>query len=255
MHTNANRKAFPMHTNSHYNKENKRNKEAAYGAWIKVFFKTLFTNKYALLLLIYILLQQIAGGTITAGGTYYFQHVYGDINGFSQMMAVTVVAAVIALLVCPFLVKKIGSKKMFSLGCILTVICYIIMIISGRHTLITLLICLPLSQVFGQMFLMTQAGPIAAAVSDYSFKNTGVHVEGITSSVVNIDIKVGTAIATGVLGLIMSIGGYAEGAAEQSVRAVNSIYFAYMIVPLIIFAVLGILFMTTYKLETPTEIA
>ena len=215
---------------------------------IKTLFKVLFTNKYALLLLIYILLQQIAGGTITAEGAYYFQYVCGDLNGFSQMMVITVVAAIIAAVAMPFLAKKLGSKKMFFSGCVLTVICYIIMIAAGKNVIV-LMVSLALSQVFGQMFIMTQAGPLAAAVSDYSYDKTGVHAEGIISSIVNIGLKIGAALATGIMGLILSKGGFVEGAVTQPESAVQALYISYMIVPLVVFAVLAIFFVTTYKLD------
>lgn len=218
---------------------------------IKVLFKTLFTNKYALLLLIYMLLQQLAGGSITAGGTYYFQYVFGDINAFSSMMTVTVVAAIIALIICPFLAKKLGSKKMFITGCVCSAICYVIMVASGGKNAVILIVCLALSQVFGQMFLMTQFGPIAAAVSDYSYKKSGLHTEGVISSVLNIGIKIGTALATGLMGLIMSIGGFVEGAATQSAQATQAIYGYYMFVPLILFVALAVVFIATFRLEMP----
>ncbi len=211
--------------------------------------KAIFQNKYACLSFFYILLVQIGSGSLTAGLTYFFTYVYGDADAMMPVMLVSVILSLAGMIIGSFLVKRIGTPKIFLLGCGGAVVSYLILLISGCQNYLILMVFIPLAAMFDQTFTMPQCSAFASSAVLYGEYKKGKRNEGIISSVINISIKVGGAIATGILGLIMSIGGYVEGGVEQTVGAVISIKAAFLGVPAIVTAILFVLFLLTYKFE------
>jgi len=214
---------------------------------IKDFFKTLFTNKYALYLLIYALIVEIAGGLLQVGPLYYFQFVLKNMDLYTLVMLGTVVSGLIGMVLAGFITKKTG--KIFGIGCIGAVVCFVALLINNGASNIVTLIFVDLAAMFGITFTITAFGPMAANTIEYGEYKTGVRAEGVTSAVVNIGIKIGTALASALLGGIMAAGGFVSGSDTQSASAVNSIRMGYLVAPLVIFAVIGIFFFLTYNLD------
>lgn len=200
---------------------------------IKDFFAAIFKNKYALLLFVIVFLQQMAGGVNMAGGTYYFQYVVGDISYFSRMAMYNMAFSLIGMFVASAVARKLGPKKMFLLGGVAGCICYVIMaVLNGTHVEI-LLPVIALSSLFGMVFMVTNFAAFAAAAIDYGQAKNGIRLEGITSSVLNIGIKLGTAFATVAFGALAAAGGYQEGGVEQTAEAVQALGRSFVGIPLV----------------------
>ena len=216
---------------------------------IKDFFVAIFKNKYALLLFVIVFLQQMAGGVNMAGGTYYFQYVVGDITYFSHMAIYNMAFSLVGMFVATIVARKIGPKKMFLLGGIAGCICYVIMgILNGTHVEI-LLPVIALSSLFGMVFMVTNFAAFAAAAIDYGQAKNGIRLEGITSSVLNIGIKLGTAFATIVFGAIAAAGGYQEGGVEQTAAAVQALGKAFVGIPLVTTLAATIIVLVFYRID------
>lgn len=76
---------------------------------------------------------------------------------------------------------------------------------------------------------------------DYGEWKTGIRVEGILNSVTGFATKVGSGLASGIVGLIMGIAGYVGGAATQSASANTAIVWCFSLIPGILCVIMFIL--------------
>ena len=211
---------------------------------IRDIFSALFRNKYALILLLIVVITEISFGLMQTGGTYYFQYVAGNINLYSVCMGISLVGGVIGMIVCIPLIGKFGNKVVMIIGYAGILICYAgIFISDGSVPMLTA----TLLAIISTLLTCCEVGSFSALASmavDYGEYKTGTRTEGITSCVVNVGIKIGTALAAGVLGWIMSAGGYVEGGVDQSAAAIQSIKAAYLYVPAV-FVIIALIVVST----------
>jgi glycoside/pentoside/hexuronide:cation symporter, GPH family len=217
------------------------------GSDIKDFFKTLISNKYAMLLLIYVTVVYIASGTLQVGALYYFQYVLNRMDLFMPIMLGTVVAGLIGMVLLNIISKKTG--KIFGIGCFLAAVCFIVLMINNGASTVVTFIFIDLAVMFGLTFTLTSFGPMAANSIEYGELKTGIRTEGVTSAVVNVGVKIGTALSSAIFGLVIASGGFKEGGVDQSAAAIRAIWIGYLVVPVIIWIIIGIIFFLTYKLD------
>ena len=90
-----------------------------------------------------------------------------------------------------------------------------------------------------------------AIVSDtieYGEWKTGYRTEGLINSASSFGFKVGNGLGSAMLGWILALGGYAEGAITQNSGAIMSIEALFIYIPVVI-TVLQVLIMIFYKLD------
>lgn len=213
----------------------------------KDLLKSLLSNKYALFLLIYILVQQISQGIIQLAGTYYFTYVIGDINLFSTMMLLSMVFAVIGIIVSKFVMNK--TTKLFGYGCVIAAILLFIMWLfgSGDRPLFVMIV-MAITLLFSVTIPTLAYGMMSSMAVDYGEWKSGTRSDGLTSSMVNLGIKIGSAIGTALIGAILAGGGFVEGGAAQSASALAAIKNGYLLIPAIILAVIAVFFFLTFHL-------
>lgn len=217
---------------------------------VRDILEAIFKNKYALLLFIIVFLQQFGAGALTSGGTYYFTYVVGDVTWYSKMMGISTALSLVAMFLCTFLISKMGAKRMFVLGGIGVVICFLVVAVSQSTNIKLLMVALPLAMMFGQSFLTAAFASFASSAVDYGAMKNGVRLEGVTSSVLNIGIKIGTALATAVVGAIMAAGGFKEGGVAQTASAIHSISVAYIVLPLVAYAAVTIIVLFAFRIDS-----
>ena len=215
---------------------------------IKQLLKALFTNKYALFLLIYMLLLNFSVGFLNSSGLYYTTYVCGDVNLFSTAMGFNTISTIIGVVIGVPLVSKIGSKKMFTMCTSVPVITYAILWALQGNNPTAIVVCITINGFF-LACAPAQMIAISAGVVDYGEWKSGKRTEGVTSAVVNVGIKIGSALATAVIGFIMTYGGFVSGAEVQTASALKSISFSFAGMPTIFYAFLTIFFLLTYRLE------
>lgn len=221
------------------------------------FFKALFRNKYALLIFVYVVGVFCAAGFMQTGGIYYWTYYVGNPNGFSAAMLANTLAGVVGIFVVPALLKRFTRAKTFMIGMAISFLSYLVVVLTGGTNFPVLLICFSLNGL-GFVSIGAIVSPVMSADAvDYGEWKTGVRSEGVVTCVVNVGIKIGGALASFIMGLIMDAGGFVEGGVEQSASAIQSIFNMYIYAPLICAAVLFILIGLTYKLDKqyPTIIA
>lgn len=215
----------------------------------KNLIKTLFTNKYALLVLMYVTILYIGCGIIQTGGMYFATYVCGDPGIYSRFMMGGLFGSIVGIFLGGAIVRKFGSKVVFAMGCLLAAAGYVGIIITNSAVPMVVIVCFFFIIMFSQVFTNTQLPVMVAAAADYGEWKNGVRTEGVTSGIVDIGTKIGQALAAAIFGFIMASGGFKEGGVEQTVEAVNSIKIGFLYVTPAIFAILGIIYIFTYKLE------
>ena len=220
---------------------------------VKDLFATLGKNKYALALLIYIIILNIANTIIQTGGIYYAANVLGDQRLYSKFMLFMVAGNIVGFLVATPLVRRIGSRKLFIIGSVVGAIAAGMMFFSNGRSFMLICICVLLIAVAGITFTTTQIMAMTGECIDYGEWKTGVRAEGVTSAVSSLGVKFGGALGSALLSGAMAAGGFISGAMVQSAEAVRAINFAFAGLPMILYIGLAVVFIITWRLEGKHE--
>ncbi len=202
-------------------------------------------NKYIWILAGMTFVVQLSTNIGSAVNTYYFKYIMGNI-GLATLVSMSSMITPIVMLVFPVLTRKFGTVTILKAGAILGVVGYGIRIIGGTN-----LVTLTVGSLIGGVAIL----PITMMISiylidtmDYGEWKTGVRVEGMLGSVNSFSSKLGSGIASGMVGLIMGLAGYDGTLAVQSASANASIIALFNYVPMVLMVVL-LLLAIAYKLD------
>ena len=173
------------------------------------------------------------------------KYIMGNI-GLATLVSIGSMLTPVILLIFPVLSRKFGTVPILRAGAVLGVVGYGIRILGGTN-----LVTLTLGSVIGGVAIL----PVTMMISiylidtmDYGEWKTGTRVEGMLASVNSFASKLGSGIASGMVGLIMGLAGYDGSLATQSASALTSIQVLFNYVPLVLMVVLLILGIA-YKLD------
>ena len=173
------------------------------------------------------------------------KYIMGNI-GLATLVSIGSMLTPVIMLIFPVLSRKFGTVPILRAGAVLGVVGYGIRILGGTN-----LVTLTLGSVIGGVAIL----PVTMMISiylidtmDYGEWKTGTRVEGMLASVNSFASKLGSGIASGMVGLIMGLAGYDGSLATQSASALTSIQVLFNYVPLVLMVVLLILGIA-YKLD------
>lgn len=212
---------------------------------LKTSLRCVAQNKYIWILAGMTLVVQLATNVGSAVNTYYFKYIMGDI-GLGTLVSLSSLATPVIMLVFPALSRKFGTVTLMKVGAVLGVVGYGIRIVGGTN-----LITLVVGSLIGGVAVL----PITMMASiylidtmDYGEWKTGVRVEGMLGSVNSFCNKIGSGLASAVVGLVMGFAGY-DGALEvQSASANASIVALFNYLPMVMMVAL-LLLAIAYKLD------
>ena len=202
-------------------------------------FAAITKNRFLIILVgMMIIINVMNGmGTVT---TYYFKYIMGDV-GLISLASLTSLIAPVGLIFFPALAKKFGTTKILQVCAGLGIIGMAIRTVGGPN-IITIII--------GGMFFGLALMPLSLMINayiidcmDYGEWKTGIRVEGMIASVVNFSGKVGSAVASGVVGIVMGLAGYDGSLAVQPQGATSAIVGLYNLLPLALCVVMLVLAM------------
>lgn len=207
--------------------------------------KCVAKNKYIWILAGMTLVVQLATNVGSAVNTYYFKYIMGNI-GLASLVSLGSMVTPLIMLVFPVLSRKFGTVTLLKVGAVLGVIGYGIRIIGGTN-----LITLVVGSLVGGVAVL----PVTMMISiylidtmDYGEWKTGTRVEGMLGSVNSFCSKLGSGMASGLVGLIMGLAGYDGTLEVQSASATASIVALFNYLPLVLMIVL-LLLAIAYKLD------
>lgn len=212
---------------------------------LKTALKCVLKNKYIWILAGMTLVVQLSTNIGTAVNTYYFKYIIGNI-GLATLISMGSVATPVIMLFFPVLTRKLGTVKILRIGAVLGVAGFGIRILGGTN-----LVTLTLGSVISSVAVLPvtmMIGIYLIDTMDYGEWKTGTRVEGMISSVKSFCSKLGSGIASALVGLVMGAAGYDGTLAVQNAAANTAIVALFNYVPMILMVVLLILAIS-YKLD------
>lgn len=200
-------------------------------------------NKYALIIIVLMFITNIINGMGTIN-TYYFKYLIGDV-GLLSIVSLTALLTPIVIMFFPLLIKKLGTTGVMRYSFIIGAVGILLRTLGGQN-FTTIMIGSGLSTI--------SVIPITVMISiyliecmDYGEWKNGIRIEGQIASINNFAGKVGTAFASGVVG-VLALVGYDGTLEVQSIATNNMIFVLYNIFPLLLMVIMVIL-SYRYKLD------
>ena len=231
-------------------KEIKASNKLKLGETIKLLLK----NKYIFILSAVILLVSLLNGINSTVGSYFFEYNVGDLEQMTSVAMLSLVAP-FALLLFPLALRKIGGMNFIRIGLIMCIVGNVIKFFSGTN-LLGIVIGSFISLVPGPAAIMMVGAMFVIQCMDYGEWKTGVRLEGPVNSIYGFASKVGTGLASGLMGVILAASKFIEGATEkgltQPASAITAIQWSYSLLPAAL-AVAMLIILQFYDLEKNGE--
>jgi GPH family glycoside/pentoside/hexuronide:cation symporter len=133
------------------------------------------------------------------------------------------------LLLFPLAMRTMGAMNFIRINIMVAVLGYAALFFAGNN-LPMVLVCAVLGGV-GSNCLAMIGGVFIIQTMDYGEWKTGKRVEGLLSSFNSFASKVGSGLASLIVGAVMAIGGYVSQAPTQTPGAIMSVKFVYSVIP------------------------
>lgn len=210
-------------------------------------FDLLKSNRYVLIITVVQIVMNTAVGL--AVSTYYYTYIVGNLSIMGVISLFSIVSmATMALY--PMLMKKISLKKMIQIGWGISVVGYLINFIAKDN--IILLSAATILTGIGTLPMMMMTNLLIIECADYNEWEMRPRMEGTLTSISGLAGKVGSALGTFLLGIMMTASGF-DGALEvQSASANLMIRVIFGIIPAVLYFILIIL-INAYDLEDKIE--
>lgn len=200
---------------------------------LKSIVEVLKSNKYVWLLGIVVACPQVIMGM--SAGTYYFASVVGDIKQYSVIQAFSMVS-LLFMVVFPTLMKKFSAMQLVGAGAVIGGVGYAINFFAGAN--MGILIAGFLLSGISALPTSYMRAPIMMQIADYNARRNMPRMEATMGSVANFLCKIGQAVGSLLLGVLLSAGGYDGSAAVQSDSAVLMIRLSYSLIPIIFMVIM-----------------
>lgn len=209
------------------------------------FVDGLKSNIYIYILFGAAVLTFIASNIGTAVGSYYFTYIVGDIGKLS-VIGLLSLATPIAIILMPVIMKKVSIPNLMAIASLLGAAGCLVKGFAGANMTL---------QVIGNLMVvisvlpMSYYGPLLVIhIMDYHEYKTGKRVEAVFGSIYGLATKIGSGLASGLVGVIMGATGFDGLAATQTDSALSAIVGLYGWIPGIMLLITAVL-MFFFKLE------
>lgn len=163
-----------------------------------------------------------------------------------SFVSVTSIVGPLTIAFYPMLSKKFGMKNLMAAALFIGAVGKLLPLLGLTSMPLLLISALFFSVSFMPIFIL--ASNVIINCMDYGEYKNGVRGEGIYTCVSGFCSKVGTGLASGMLGLVTALGGYDGTAAVQSSSAMNSIILLFTVVPAALY-LLAVIVLQAYKLD------
>ena len=196
----------------------------------KVRFKDIMvmlkSNKYVWLLAFAVMIPQLIQGM--AVGTYYFGSVVGDMSKYGLIQMCSIVM-LLFMFFFPTLMKKHSVMSLTMYVSVIAIFGYVLLFFAYKN--IILLIIGTIISALATLPGSYMRPPIIMQISEYNVTKSLPKMEASISAVCNFFVKIGGAMGSFLMGLLLQAGGYVGTAVEQTDKAIMSIRYAYSFIP------------------------
>ncbi|MCL2230909.1 MAG: glycoside-pentoside-hexuronide (GPH):cation symporter [Treponema sp.] len=217
---------------------------------IRELFGIIFKNDQLFFTAIALSLFMIGYITTTSFGLYYFKYAYGNIKMFSVFSAILGVSQLSGLALFPLFSKKFDRKTLFTGAIISMVAGYIIFFFAPVTTMVFIGIAGVLI-FFGQAFIQLLMTMFVTDSVDYGHWKLGKRNDSITFSLQPLIYKLGGAIGTGIVSVIILVSGIKEAnsAADVTQEGLLMMKVAMFIFPMICFVLSYLIYRAKFKID------
>ena len=213
----------------------------------KVTFKDVLAvlkdNKYVYMIIAIQLVYALVTGTGVA--TYYYTYIVNNVEIMGIISALSVIVLPL-MAFFPVLLKKIPMGRMVQIGCIFYAVGELVIFFSGGS--IPVLIAATVIIAIGTLPVTYLINLMALDCGSYNAYLGRQRMDGTIGAIKGFANKLGAALGAGLLGVMLSWGGFNADAAVQSAGANFAISAVYGLIPAILFALIAIM-LTFYKLD------
>ena len=174
------------------------------------------------------MVQMILG---MSAATYYFTWIVGDISKYGTLQILSVVT-LLFLVAMPPLIRKLGIADTIRFGAIIGIVGYAINYFAGTN--MPLLIIVFIISGIASLPISYMQAPMLMDVSTYNEHKGFSRMDAASASAMNFINKVCNGIGSALLGVLLSLGGYAAASETQSAEAMTTIRLLYSLVPMIL---------------------
>ena len=201
-------------------------------ATLKETVKSLFQNKPWKLFELNILFMWTGYFLQSSALIYYYRYSLQKNEMAAVVATIMSIVPMFANLFVPFLSRQLGKRNLYSVTAFIQMAGLIVIMLSGTNDAMIIFGAIISAAGYGakeSIYFSMQADPV-----DYGEWKTGIQASGTLSSINGFLGKVAQAIAGGLSGLLLAIGGYVNGAAIQSTQTIISINAMYLYIPIIL---------------------
>lgn len=193
----------------------------------------LLSSKYAIALIAFVFMGQLAMGIRTSLMTYYCTYYLEDtsLSVMSANMTLCYVIPIVGIMFIPKLIGKIGRRPVMCIGGLFMVVTGLISLVAKQNFMMADLsgamvgcgICFQMSVVWGAM----------PDTADYVFYHKGIPVAGLLTAFITLGMAAGTGVCGFLASIILNTVGYDAASKVQTAGVGNGLYLAFGIMPMV----------------------
>ncbi|MBO5149586.1 MAG: MFS transporter, partial [Anaerotignum sp.] len=203
--------------------------------------KLLFANKYYIMISMIYLLQQVYQAMINVC-LFYMMYVMFNEDLYPKFSWATNIPLIIALIITPHLVERMGSLyKPNLIGFITCIIGRALVIVAAYMGSVPLMLLFTAVGAFGMGPWQGGMNAVIAACSEYTYLTKKKRVDGTMYSCTSFGLKLGGGLGMAITGWMMDFSGFDGDLLVQSQSCVDMLSFMYLWMPVIILIVITLI--------------
>lgn len=210
--------------------------------------RSMMANRYWIMIFFYLLITFTSLTALSAVGVYYSKYILSDVSLIAYISMAQYIPGLLTLLIIPFLLRKLGKRKLAMVGLLVCCVAYLIPLL-GKQDAMFVIIATAVRSV-GFCGIGATMFALLADTIDYGEWRTGLRIEGILFSAGTLGQTLGMGLGTASVGWILGAAGFVSGGnVPQSATVIKTIEFLFIFFPLLLAAV-NLILLWFYKLDT-----
>lgn len=212
----------------------------AYNLTLPEMIKQIFGNKPLLTIMIADTLKDVAIFGLVSVAVYYFKYVTGDDSWVRSYSLVTASSILLSTFIAPYIIKIFGKKKTCIYSAFVGIIGYIVLHMFGDNGPITYITIISFTNIVVYLPMpVRQAMYLDAA--EYGYYQTGKDATAFIMSMYTMPVKIGIALALGILPTFQYLVGYVANM-EATPEFISSLMNLIAFLPLTCYLLAGFVF-------------
>lgn len=208
---------------------------------------SMMANRYWIIIFFYLLVTFTSLTALSAVGVYYSKYILSDVSLIAYISMAQYIPGLLTLMIIPFLLKKLGKRRLAALGLLVCCAAYLIPLLNKQDALFVIISTAVRSVGFCGIGATMFA--LLADTIDYGEWRTGLRIEGILFSAGTLGQTLGMGLGTASVGWILGAAGFVSGGnTAQSATVIQTIEFMFIFFPLLL-AAINLVLLWFYKLD------